>query len=140
MTAYLDSSLVLRYILKGEESIRHALAFPEIASSELLDIECRRVFFRCRLAGELDDVGYVEALRRYEGLMEGVDLLDLSPAVRQRAREAFPLSICSPDALHLSTALLLAAVEGAASIQVFSHDGAMNLCARALGFGTPLAG
>lgn len=73
MKAYLYFSLVLRYILKGEEAIQHALTFTQIASSELMDIECRRVFFRCRLAGVLDDAG-------------------------------------------------------------------MNLCARALGFGTPLAG
>lgn len=138
MTAYLDSSVVLRYVLAGEEAIFHALSFPVIVSSELLDIECRRVFFRCRLSGDLDDAGYLEALSRFEDLVEGMDLLDLSKAVRKRSREAFPLSIRTLDALHLSTALLLAEQGDTATVQLFSHDRAMNLCARALGMGVPL--
>jgi predicted nucleic acid-binding protein len=138
MTAYLDSSIVLRHLLAGEDAIRHALEFPDIVSSELLDIECRRVFFRCRLAGELDDEGFVEAMRRYEDLLDGIDLMDLSRAVRQRAREAFPLNVRTLDALHLSTALLIRKAGGEDSLQVFSHDQGMNLCARALGMGTPL--
>jgi predicted nucleic acid-binding protein len=138
MTAYLDSSIVLRYILSGEEAIKHALEFPAVLSSELLDIECRRVFFRCRLAGQLDDRGFIKAIERYEEFLDGIDLLDLSKAVRQRAREAFPLNIRTLDALHLSTALLLQKKEEMASIHVFSHDGGMNLCARALGLGAPL--
>ena len=42
MTAYLDSSVLLRHILLGEEPIRQALALPRVASSELIEIECRR--------------------------------------------------------------------------------------------------
>ena len=49
MVAYLDSSVVLRYILLGEATIRHALAFPRVVSSELIEIECRRVLHRYRL-------------------------------------------------------------------------------------------
>jgi len=41
------------------------------------------------------------------------------------------------DALHLATILALAKEEN--EVHVFSHDKAMNLCARALGFKTPLA-
>jgi predicted nucleic acid-binding protein len=138
MIAYLDSSIVLRYLLAGDETIKHALAFPSAVSSELLDIECRRVFFRCRMAGELDDSGYMEALSRFDALSDGLDLVELSRPVRKRAREAFPLAVRTLDALHLSTALLLAAENEEASVQVFSHDRAMNLCAKALGMGAPL--
>jgi predicted nucleic acid-binding protein len=138
MTAYMDSSLVLRYLLAGEETIRHALEFPRIISSELLDIECRRVFFRCRLAGELDDSGFVEVVNIYEELLDGISLIDLSTAVRQRAREAFPLNLRTLDALHLSTALIFRKAEAEESLQIFAHDEGMNLCARALGFGAPL--
>jgi hypothetical protein len=124
--------------MAGEGIIRQALAFPAVVSSELLDIECRRVFFRCRMAGELDDSSYLEALSRFDALADGLDLVDLSRPVRKRAREAFPLAVRTLDALHLSTALLLAAENDEASVQVFSHDRSMNLCAKALGLGAPL--
>jgi hypothetical protein len=73
MTAYLDSSIVLRYILSGEEAIRHAPEFPAVDSSKLLDIESRRVFFRCRLAGQLDDRGFIKAIERHEEFLDGID-------------------------------------------------------------------
>ena len=56
MLAYLDSSLVLQHILNGDLGIRHAMALENVASSELLEIECRRVLQRYRLQGDLDCV------------------------------------------------------------------------------------
>ena len=53
MVAYLDSSVILRHILLGEEPIRHALAFPRVVSSELTEIECRRVLHRYLCARSL---------------------------------------------------------------------------------------
>ena len=139
MTAYLDSSLVLQHILSGDQAIRHALEFPRIVSSELMEIECMRVLHRCRLSGALDDEGFVEAKCRLGELLDGIELLDLSRAVRQRSKEAFPLNVRTLDALHLSTALLFQGKADAESVQVFSLDRGMNLCARALGLGAPLA-
>ena len=75
MLAYLDSSVVLRHVLLGEEPIRHALAFPRVVSSELIEIECRRVLHRCRLADELDDETLAAAHQRLDAVLAGIDLL-----------------------------------------------------------------
>jgi len=139
MVAYLDSSLVLRHILLGETTIEHALACGSIVSSELMEIECRRVIHRARLQGELDDEGMVTATLRLEKLLRGISLIELSSTVKKRAMEAFPVTIRTLDALHLSSALVFAEQSYGEKPLLFSHDTGMNRCAIALGFISPLA-
>ncbi len=139
MIAYLDSSVVLRHILQGEVSIRHAFAVGRVATSELLEIECRRVIHRCRMEGELSDDAVVSALGRLEAVLAGLSLIGLSSRVKRRAMDAFPVSVKTLDALHLSSALALAEAIDGEAVLVFTHDAAMNRCAKALGFKAPLA-
>lgn len=141
MVAYIDSSALLRYILLGDLGMRHAMGFPRMASSELLEIECRRAIGRCRLHNELDDAALVLALDRLDRTLEMVDLIELDGSVKRRAMGSFPVVVKTLDALHLATALALAEAEAErpGGVQVFSYDRAMNLCARALGLGAPLA-
>ena len=138
MVAYVDSSVVLRHVLIGDVSIRHALEFPAIMSSELMEIECRRVLLRCRLQDELTDETLVEAVRRFDDVLGGIDLLELSPAIKRRAMESFPVSVKTLDALHLATALAIGSRTDGEKVVLFSLDRAMNLGASALGMATPL--
>ena len=136
MTAYLDSSVLLRHILLGEESIRHALEFPRVVSSELIEIECRRVLHRCRLAGELTDESLAVARERLDEVLAGIDLLEMSRQIKQRAMDPFPVNVRTLDALHVATALLVG--EDAGGVALFSHDEGMNRCARSLGINAVL--
>ncbi len=131
MTAYLDSSVLLRHILLGEEPIRHALEFPRVVSSELIEIECRRVLHRCRLAGELTDEALTVARERLDEVLAGIDLLEMSRQIKQRAMDPFPVNVRTLDALHVATALMVD--EEAGAVALFSHDEGMNRCARSLG-------
>jgi len=140
MIAYLDSSVALRHILNGEATIRHAFAVGSVVSSELLEIECRRVIHRCRLEGELTDDAVVAAMGRLDAVLAGLSLIGLSTKVKRRAMDAFPVSVKTLDALHLASALVLAESSPEEAILVFTHDAAMNRCAKALGFRAPLAG
>ncbi len=74
MTAYLHSSVALRYILAGETTIRHLLEYPRVISSELMQIECRRVIQQARMQQELSDDGVVEAYRRLDSVLRGIGL------------------------------------------------------------------
>ena len=139
MVAYLDSSVALNYLLAGGVEIRHALEFPRVVSSELLEIECRRVIQRCRLQGLLDDAGMVEATGRLDELLRSVDLFECSAGVTRRAMESFPVVVKTLDALHLSTALRFNALDDESSVDLFSVDRQMNLCARAVGLRAVLA-
>lgn len=138
MVAYLDSSVVLRHILRGEAAISQALACERVVSSELLEIECRRVIQRYRLQGELDDAGTAEASERLDAVLSGISLIALSNSVKRRAMGAFPVSVKTLDALHLASALVLAEKLGEEQLLLFSHDESMNRCARVLGFAAPL--
>lgn len=131
MVAYLDSSVLLRHILLGDEAIRHALEFPRVVSSELIEIECRRVLHRYRLAGELDDESLTVARERLDEVLAGIDLLEMSKQIKQRAMDPFPVNVRTLDALHVATALMVA--EDAGDVALFSHDEGMNRCARSLG-------
>ena len=137
MVAYLDSSVVLRHILLGEEPIRHALEFPQVVSSELLEIECRRVLHRYRLAGELTDESMAAVRGRLDAVLGGVDLLEMTKPIKQRAMDPFPVSVRTLDALHVSTALMVA--DTTDGLSLFSHDRGMNLWARSLGLTAALA-
>ena len=143
MTAYLHSSVALRYILAGETTIRHLLEYPRVISSELMQIECRRVIQQARMQQELSDDGVVEAYRRLDSVLRGTDLVELSREVKLRAAESFPVVVGTLDALHLATALLWARnAAGEAgdteAVHIFSHDAALNTCARAIGLGVRL--
>ena len=137
MVAYLDSSVLLRHILLGEESIGYALAYPRVVSSELIEIECRRVLHRCRLAGEFDDEALAVARERLDAVLAGIDLLELSAQIKQRAMDPFPVHVRTLDALHIATVLAVAADGGGTAL--FSHDKGMNVCARSLGITAALA-
>ncbi len=141
MIAYLDSSVALRYILNGDPAIHHVSAIPRVVSSELLEIECRRVIERARLEGLLDDDDLVAARDRLGAVLDGTDLFLLSAAIKERAKGTFPVVVRTLDALHMATAEFLAGgvVEHGGAVHLFSFDRAMNRCARSLGLITPFA-
>jgi predicted nucleic acid-binding protein len=137
MVAYLDSSVLLRYILLGDTGLQQVFENDMVVSSELLEIECRRVLHRYRLQGNLDDDSFVEALKRLDKVLEGVSIILLSKKVKKRSAETFPVVIKTLDALHLASAIIYQAVRPAEILQIFSYDTGMNRCARAIGFQVP---
>ena len=90
MVGYMDTSVLPHHILFGDSSIKHVLASERIISSELLQIESRRVIHRYRIDGEIDDEGFVQANTRLNEVLSGISLLALFSAVKKRAMEAFP--------------------------------------------------
>ena len=106
MVACVDASVVLRHIFAADVSIRRALDYPAVMSSELMEIECRRVPLCCRLQDDLTHEGFVEAVRRLDSVLDGIDLVELSPAIKRRAMESCPVLVKTLDALHLSLVLV----------------------------------
>jgi predicted nucleic acid-binding protein len=139
MVAYLDSSVLLQHVLKGDEAIRQVFTCDRVISSELLEIECKRVIHRYRLEGELDDQGYIEAMDRINNVLSGVSLLLLSEPVKKRASQSFPIVIKTLDALHLASAQQYELIKREESLLIFSFDRVFNRCARALGFQVPFS-
>ncbi|MCF7949958.1 MAG: type II toxin-antitoxin system Phd/YefM family antitoxin [Spirochaetia bacterium] len=94
----------------GDSSIKHVLACEHIISSELLEIESRRVIHRYRIDGGIDDEGFVQANTRLNEVLSGISLLALSSAVKRRAMGAFPVHVKTLDAVHMLSVLPLLSV------------------------------
>ena len=65
------------------------------------------------------------------------ELLELDVSIKRRAMEAFPVHVKTLDALHLATALAVAAADRTQTVAVFSYDVNMNRAARAVGLSAP---
>ena len=68
MVGYLDSSVLLRYILLGDSGLKQVFEGDGVISSELLEIECKRVLYRYRLQGNLDD--WLDAYRHFDNVFK----------------------------------------------------------------------
>ena len=139
MITFVDTSVVLRFVLEGDISLHQAFAATVTACSELLWIESMRVAQRLRLDGALSDQALAEAVSRIVACYASFRVYLLDDEIKQAAAEPFSTVIGTLDALHLACARRCAKHYPGETLLVYSYDKQMNLCARALGFSTPLA-
>jgi predicted nucleic acid-binding protein len=137
--AFVDTSVVLRFVLEGDISLHQAFAATVTACSELLWIESMRVVQRLRLDGALSDPTLAEAVSRIAACYSSFRSYLLDEEIKQAAAGPFPTVIGTLDALHLACARRCARNHPGETLLVYSYDRQLNLCARALGFSTPLA-
>ncbi len=132
MRVYLDSSVLLRYLLNADEALLHIGRDQKIGSSELLEIECRRVLQRERLESRLDDDRYAATITALGDFLGMISILEMDDNVKRRACESFPTVIGTLDAIHLSSALLWRAASDS-ELAMFTYDKQPALCAKAVG-------
>lgn len=135
MIAYLDSSALLRLILREPGGLEQLRSAEALVSSELVAAECPRTIDRLRLQGSLS---LDQAVARRDAVgewLEAVDLVLLQRSVLSRASEPFPVPLGTLDALHLATALLWREQTGK-DLVMATHDGELALAARAFGIET----
>jgi predicted nucleic acid-binding protein len=124
---------VLRVVLRSTESLAEWDQIEQYVASVLLKVECYRTIERLRLMGQLSDeqvAGRFEALQQ---LLRHLELIELTPALLDRAAGSFFLPVKTLDAIHLATSL--AWRQTAAPGGVFAtHDRTLGLAARTLGF------
>lgn len=131
MKAYIDSSVVLRIVLREPKPLREWSRITEAVSSELVRVECLRVLDRLRHEGAMDDR---QLARRRETMIEvlsGFSLVRINRAVLERAADPFPTQLRTLDALHLASALLLR--ERDPTARFATHDDDLAAAARAVG-------
>jgi predicted nucleic acid-binding protein len=133
--AYLDSSALVRLVLREQGALEELPSAQALVSSELLAVECLRTLDRLRLQGALS---LQETLVRRDAVvdwLEAVDLVLLQRSVLSRASEPLPTPLGTLDALHLATALLWREQSGK-DLVMATHDAGLALAARAFGFET----
>jgi predicted nucleic acid-binding protein len=132
VTAYVDTSVLLRIALGERDPLRGWRTVDVAISSELARVEALRSIDRARIAFSLPDE--VVAQRRSDvlSLLDACRLVPLDSAVLDRSAQPFPTSLATLEAMHLSTALLVRPEYP--EIVFATHDRALAVAARAVGF------
>ncbi len=133
MIAYIDTSVVLRIIF-GEP---HRLPVPSkvqgLFANEILKIECFRTLERMRLSLNFSEKEMVEYSVNLNQALRSINLIKFDQSIGERACQAFPITIKTLDAIHLSTALLWKGKKEKEMI-FLTHDEQLGKTAAAVGF------
>ena len=133
MRAYIDTSALLRLVLREPGGLEELRSYDGLVSSELIAIESCRTIDRLRLQGSLTTEEAAARLKVVAEWLEAIDLVLLRVPVLSRACDPLPMPLGSLDALHLATALIWR--ERVGELPMFAtHDGSLALAARSYGF------
>lgn len=135
MFAYVDSSVLVRVILKHENAFQNYQMFEEIYSSILFKIEVSRTIERFRLEGILTDDERVNKVRTFHEMMDHIYEIPFVSLILRRAAESFPTIISTLDAIHLASAWWLREEKKVSPI-FLTHDQQLGKAAMAMGFET----
>ena len=129
MIAYVDSSVLLRKVLRQSGSLREWKAIRTGVASALVETECLRTLDRLRLRSNLSDRDL--SLRR-AAVFRLLESMEVTAPVLARAAQPLPTELGTLDAVHLATALLWSQRIGAGVVMA-THDVALGIAARACG-------
>jgi predicted nucleic acid-binding protein len=131
--AYVDTSALLRIVLREPGALEDLRAYQALVSSELIAVESARTIDRLRIQGSLTTEQAAERIRAVNEWLEAIDLVLLRPPVLSRASEPMPMPIGTLDAVHLATALIWRDRVGPLP-EMATHDTALGAAARSFGF------
>jgi uncharacterized protein len=131
--AYIDTSALLRLVLREPGALKELRSFETLISSELIAVESRRAIDRLRLQGTLAAEEAAARLKHVAEWLEAIDLVLLRAPVLGRAGDPLPTPLGTLDAIHLATALLWRDRVSTLST-IATHDAALGLAARTYGF------
>ncbi len=135
MTTYLDTSVILRWVLGERDALPHPDASATLVTSRLTSVEALRTLDRLRRSGRLSDGDYAERHGITVRMLARIDRAHLYAAVLRRASEPFPTPLGTLDAIHLATALLVRDSRGV-DVTLATHDAQLAAAAHAVGLET----
>ena len=132
MIAYVDSSVLLRKVLRQSGSLKEWTVIQTGVASALVETECLRTLDRLRLRANLSDRDLSRRRAAVFRLLESMELVEVTAPVLARAAQPLPTELGTLDAIHLATALLWSERIGAGLVMA-THDVALGTAARACG-------
>jgi predicted nucleic acid-binding protein len=133
MNAYIESSVVLRIVLRQINVLRQWRSITTGVASALVEVECLRTLDRLRLRGALADDAVAERREEVYAIMARLNVVEITRPVLARAAQPLPTSVSTLDAIHLATAQLWRE-QSSDELLLATHDTVLGLAARALGF------
>jgi predicted nucleic acid-binding protein len=130
--AYLDSSVLLRIVLRQPDALKEWRNVQRGIASALVEVECLRTLDRLRHTQGVADADI--ALRREAvfRLIETLEVVEPTRTVLTRAAQPLPTTLGTLDAIHLASALLWKDQNGS-DLVMATHDVALATAARASG-------
>jgi predicted nucleic acid-binding protein len=132
MIAYVDSSVILRVLLGQPGRLREWKSITRAVASGLVEVECLRTIDRLRASDALSDGAAIVRREAVYRILEGMELVELTPAVLHRAAQPMAAPLGTLDAIHLATAELWREVNQR-DLLMATHDAELALAARAGG-------
>jgi predicted nucleic acid-binding protein len=132
MTVYVDTSVVVRVLLREPNPVGIWGQWNKAYSSALWRVEALRTVDRLRLTHEISDAEVAELVREIQITHETFAIHPVTNQILQRASDTFPTVVGMLDAIHLATALLIREIEKLDF--VLTHDSQLATAAISLGF------
>jgi len=135
--AYVDSSVLLRLVLRQPGALAEWSLVEEGVTSALTQVECLRTLDRLRIVERISDQALASRREAIFGIIATLSVVDVAGAVLDRAAQPLPTALGTLDAIHLATAQLWCE-RSAAALTMATHDAALATAARSLGM--PIVG
>lgn len=132
MIVYLDSSVLLRVVLKQENRLEQWMSIRIGVTSALAEVECLRTLDRFRAEEKVSDVEIAHRREAIYRLLRSTEIVDISRTILQRAAQPLPTVLGTLDAIHLATAALWRERKSRDLI-LATHDRALGRAARSMG-------
>jgi predicted nucleic acid-binding protein len=133
MTAYLDSSVLLRHVLGQPDSLRELRLVRTSMSSRILEVECVRTLDRLRIERAFPERRLATLRQKLCELLTAMEIIEVTRGVLTRAAQPTPTSLGTLDAIHLCSALAWRERSGRTAVFA-THDEALAIAAEAQGF------
>jgi len=133
LIAYVDSSVLLRFVLGQRGALKEWTSIEYAVASALVQVECLRTLDRLKLEQRIADDEISERRATVFELLKSVELFDITGLVLERASQPLATVLGTLDAIHLATALLWREANEN-DLTMATHDTALATASRATGF------
>ena len=133
MTAYVDSSVLLRFVLEQPDPLEELLRFDDLVTSLVAEVECMCAVDMARERGDLDFDEAADRRGVAHAHLRGMRRVQPSLSILRRAGQPLLVPLRALDAIHVATAAVYR--ERRAPDLVFAtHDRRQARAAAVLGF------
>ena len=133
MIAYVDSSVLVRYVLLQPNRLAGLASFEQLVTSQVTQLECLRTLDKARIEDRLIPDEIIARSAALFSQLRRMRRVAVSRSILDRGGSSFPLPVKALDAIHLATALQFREREQP-DLMFATHDRQQAKAAVAMGF------